>query len=362
MDFFTTLPGVVKVWGKGATKASVRMNDGFDMDIRVIPERSYGAALQYFTGSKDHNIHMRTLAISKGLKLNEYGLFRSKKIISSKSEKDIYGALGMEWIPPEMRENTGEIETAQQKKLPKIIGYKDIKGDLHCHSSWARAANSIPEMIEAAMAMGYEYIGISDHTEFLKIEKGLSGKQLLEQRKEIQKINAAFEKKGSKFRVLQGCEANILTDGTLDIPDDILRQLDYVIAGVHSQFKLTKDQMTKRIIRVLKNPHVDIISHPTGRLIQKRDEYQIDFDKILRAAKETGTTLEINAYPDRLDLKDTNIRKAKDLGVKMIIDTDSHSAATLGLMEYGIAQARRGWAEKKDIINTQPIGKLMEFF
>jgi len=368
MDFFVSLPGVVKIWGKGKTKASVRMQNGYDMDIRVVPRISYGAALQYFTGSKEHNVVLRKIAIEKGLKLNEYGLFRGAKMIASDNEKDIYKALGMEWIPPEMRENQGEIEAALQQAqgkpngLPKIIGYKDIRGDLHCHSSWGIAKNSILEIAEAAMAMGYEYIGISDHTKFLQIEKGLDEKQLLAQHKEIQNLNYKLQTTNYKLKILHGCETNILADGSVDIKDETLAKLDYVIAGVHSQLKMPREQMTARIIKAMSNPHIDIFSHPTGRLIQKRDEYQIDFDKILQAAKATRTILEINAYPDRLDLKDVNIRKAKAAGVKMMINTDSHSIDTLSVMEYGIAQARRGWAEKKDIINAWPIDKLMGFF
>lgn len=368
MDFFVSLPGVIKIWAKGKTKSSVRMRNGFDMDIRVVPRQSYGAALQYFTGSKEHNIVLRKIAIEKGLKLNEYGLFRGAKMIASAEEKDIYAALGMEWMPPEMRENQGEIEAVQKRSLPKIIGYKDIKGDLHCHSSWGIAENSISEIAGAAMAMGYEYIGISDHTKFLRIEKGLDEKQLLAQKKEIDELNSRLLRHladtggQAKFRILHGCETNILANGSVDIKDETLAKLDYVIAGVHSQFKMPREQMTARIIQAMKNPNIDIISHPTGRLLQKRDEYQIDFDKILQAAKATGTILEINAYPDRLDLKDTNIRKAKAAGVKMVINTDSHSIATLGVMEYGISQARRGWAEKKDIINAWPVEKMMGFF
>ena len=362
MDFFVSLPGVIKIWGKGMTKSSVRMKEGFDMDLRVVPEKSFGAALQYFIGSKEHNIVLRKIAIEKGLKLSEYGLFKGSKMIAGESEEEIYEALGMEWIPSEMRENQGEIELALKKKLPKIIGYNDLKGDLHCHSNWNGGANSILEMAEKAKEMGYEYLGISDHTKFLRIEHGLNEKELAKQKKEIDNINKKFQVPGFKFQVLQGCEANILNDGSIDISDEALKKLDYVIAGVHSNFKMSKEKMTERIIRAMKNPNIDIISHPTGRILKRRDEYQIDFDKILRAAKETGTILEINSYPERLDLNDINIRKAKEAGVKMIINTDSHQKDQLRLIEFGIAQARRGWAEKEDIINTQPLEGLLKFF
>jgi len=361
MDFFVSLPGVIKVWGKGNTKASVRMKEGFDMDIRVLPKRSYGAALQYFTGSKEHNIALRKIAIEKGLKLSEYGLFKGPKMIAGEKEEEIYQKLGMDWIPPELREDRGEIEAAIAHKLPKLIDYKDIKGDLHVHSKWDGGKNSIEEIAEYAIKMGYEYVGIADHTKFLKIEHGLDEKKLRERNKEIDKINSKLKSQNSKLKVLKGCEANILPDGKIDIEDDCLREMDFVIAGVHSKFKMSKEEMTERIIRAMKNPNVDIISHPTGRLIQKRGEYEIDFDKILKVAKETGTILEINSYPERLDLNDINIKKAKEMGVKMIINTDAHHVDQMRFIELGIAQARRGWAEKEDIINCWPLEKMLKF-
>ena len=362
MDFFVRFPGIIKIWGKGSTKSSVRMREGFDMDIRVVPARSYGSALQYFTGSKEHNIATRKIAMDRNLKLSEYGLFRGPKMIAGKTEEEVYKALGMQWIPPEMRENQGEIEAALSGKLPQIIGYKDIKGDLHCHSQWDGGTNTIMEMVKAAQNMGYEYIGISDHTKFLRIEHGLDEKKLSQQRKEIDKLNTKYKILNTKFKILQGCEANILNDGIIDIKDEALKKLDYVIAGVHSNFKMPKEKMTERIINVMKNPNIDIISHPTGRILKRRDEYQIDFDKILRAAKETGTILEINSFPERLDLNAENIRRAKEAGVKMVINTDSHHKDQLRFIEFGIAQARRGWAEKEDIINTQPLEKLLKLF
>jgi len=358
MDFFVSLPGVIKVWGKGNTKASVRMREGFDMDIRVLPKRSYGAALQYFTGSKEHNIALRKIAIEKGLKLSEYGLFKGPKMIAGEKEEEIYQKLGMDWIPPELREDRGEIEAALRHKLPKIIDYKDVKGDLHIHSKWDGGKNSIEEIAEYAIKTGYEYVGIADHTKFLKIEHGLDEKRLKERNKEIDKLNQKFK---GKIKILRGCEANILPDGKIDIDDECLKEQDFVIAGVHSRFKMTKEEMTERIIRAMKNPNVDIISHPTGRLIQKRGEYEIDFDKILRVAKETGTILEINSYPERLDLNDLNIKKAKEMGVKMVINTDAHHVDQMRFIELGIAQARRGWAEKEDIINCWPLEKMLKF-
>ncbi len=358
VDYFVSLPGIVKIWGKGPTKASVRMQQGFDVDIRVIPEGDYGSALQYFTGSKEHNIATRKIAIEKGLKLNEYGIFRGKKKLASRTEKDVYKIIGLFYIEPELRENTGEIEAAQKGNLPKIIGYNDIKGDFHIHTNWNGGHNSIEEMVEEAKKMGYEYLGVSEHTKFLRIEHGLDEKKLLLQIKYIKKLN----KKLKGFTVLQGCESNILSDGSIDIPDEVLAQLDYVIAGVHSQMKLPRDKMTERIIKAMENPNVDIVSHPTGRLLKRRDEYKIDFDKILEIAKKTGTILEINSCPDRLDLDDQNIKKAIRAGVKLVINTDAHERSQMRYMELGIAQARRGWAEKKDIINCWPLEKLLKAF
>ncbi|MBM3250917.1 MAG: DNA polymerase/3'-5' exonuclease PolX [Candidatus Nealsonbacteria bacterium] len=361
MAFFVSLPDVIKIWNKGVTKSSVRTRDGVDMDLRVVPAKSYGSALQYFTGSKEHNIATRRIAMSQGLKLNEYGVFKGAKLIAGKTEKEVYQAVGLALIPPEMRENQGEIELALLGKLPKVISYQDIRGDLHCHSNWDGGENSIEEMTEMAREMGYEYLGIADHTKFLRIEQGLDEKKLALQRKEIDEINLQLTTNNLQLRILQGCETNILNDGRVDIKDEALAKLDYVIAGVHSSMKMDKERMTERIIRAMKNPNIDIISHPTGRLIGRRDEYQIDFEKILRAAKETGTILEINSFPERLDLKDVYIRKAKEVGVKMVINTDSHQKNQLRFIEYGIAQARRGWAKREDIINTYPIEKMLRF-
>jgi DNA polymerase (family 10) len=361
MDFFVKLEGVEKIWGKGGTKASIRMREGFDIDLRVVPKESYGSALQYFTGNKDHNIITRKIAIEKGLKLSEYGIFKGKKMIAGKTEEDVYKAIGLPYIEPELRENEGEIEAALKNELPKIIGYKDIKGDLHCHSNWDGGENSIEQMCQAAMDLGYEYIGISDHTKFLRIENGLDEKQLLEEHEEIKKINEKFKKQGKNFRVLHGCEANILNDGSIDIKDEVLEKLDYVIAGVHSTLKMEKKEMMARIEKAMRNKNVDILAHPTGRIVGQRDEYQIDFDKILKIAKETGTILEINSS-SRLDLRDLYIRRAKNEGVKMIINTDAHEKSQLNFMEYGISQARRGWAEKKDIINTNSVEGLLKYF
>jgi len=360
MDFFVSLPGVVKVWGKGATKSSVRLKEGFDMDIRVIPPESYGAALQYFTGSKDHNIALRKIAIDNGFKLSEYGLFEGSRMIAAVSEEEVYGKLKMPWIPPELRENRGEIEAALAGRLPELIGYGDLKGDLHVHCNWDGGANSIEELAEAAQAMGYEYIGISDHTKFLKIERGLDEDKLIARNKEIDQFNQKLADEGKHFRVLKGCESNIMTDGSIDIADEVLAELDYVIAGIHSNFRMPRTEMTQRIHQAMSNPHVDIISHPTGRILKRREEYEVVFDDLVNAARETGTILEINSYPDRLDLGDVNILAARQLGVRMVINSDAHRVSQLHLVSFGISQARRGWAENKDIINAWPVEELLK--
>jgi len=360
IEHFVSMPGVVKIWGQGPTKASIRLQDGFDVDLRVLPEKQFGSALQYFTGSKEHNIVLRKIAIDMGLKLSEYGLFRKAKMIAGKTEKEIYSALKMDYIEPELRENTGEIQSAQNHQLPQLINLQDIKGDLHVHSNFDGGENSIEEIAQAAQKMGYEYVGIADHTKFLRIEHGLDEKQLLQRNKEIDKIDERFKIKDLRFKILKGCEANIMSDGSIDINNEVLAQLDFVIAGIHSQMKMSKERMTERIIKAMENKNVDIISHPTGRILKRRDEYEVDFDKILEAAKKTNTILEINSYPDRLDLKDIYIKKAKQAGVKMIINTDAHEISHLKLMEFGVSQARRGWAEKKDIINAWPLEKLLK--
>ncbi len=360
MDFFVSMPGIEKVWGKGSTKSSIRIKEGFDIDVRIVSQKSYGSALQYFTGSKAHNIATRKIAMSKGLKLNEYGLFRGTKMIAGENEASLYRALKMKWIPPELREDQGEIEASLKDNLPQLIEQKDIKGDLHCHSGWNGGKHTILEMAEEAMQIGYSYLGISDHTKFLKIENGLDEKKLSLQRKEINKLNLKLKSK--KFKVLQGAEVNILKNGLLDIKDVALKKLDYVIAGVHSSLKMPKDKMTERIIRAMKNPYIKIIAHPTGRVLKKRERYQLDFDKILRAAKEFKVILEINSSPVRLDLNDQYIRACKDFGVKMVINTDAHRKEQLNWLEFGVGQARRGWAEKTDIINTHPLSQLIKFF
>jgi len=349
MDFFVKMPEVEKIWAKGPTKSSVRLKEGLDCDLRVIQKQSFGSALQYFTGNKDHNIVLRRIAQERGFKLNEYGLFRGRKKIAGQTEEEIYQKLGLTYIQPELRENQGEIEAALKNKLPQIIGYEDIKGDLHTHTNWSDGAESIEKMARAAQKMNYQYLAITDHTGTLKIAHGLDEKKLLSQMREIDRINKKF---GSHFRILKGAEVNIKVDGSLDIKDEILAKLDIVVASVHSNFKMSRRDMTERIVRAMKNPYVKIIGHPTGRVLFQREGYSLDLEKIFQTAKETNTALEINSYPERLDLNDLNIKKAVEMGVKLVIDTDAHSQSQLNYIELGVAQARRGWAESKDILNT----------
>jgi DNA polymerase (family 10) len=360
MDFFVSMPEVSHVFAKGPTKSMVQLKNGIAADLRVVGEKSFGAALQYFTGNKDHNIQLRKIAIKKGWKLNEYGLFRGKKQIAGEGEKEIYEKLGMDWMPPEIRNNSGEIEAAQKHKLPKLIELEDVKGDLQSHSNWSDGSNTMEEMATAAKKIGYQYVAITDHTKDLAMTGGSDEKRLLKQMEAVDKINKKLFKKGN-FKILKGAEVNIRKDGTLDIKNEVLGKLDIVGAAIHSNFNLPKNEQTKRLIKAMENPHLDIIFHPSGRLIGQRPAIELDWDAIFDAAKKTGTVLEINAYPNRLDLKDDNIRRAKNMGIKLSIGTDSHAAHEFSYMSYGVSQARRGWAEKKDVINTMPLSELLSF-
>lgn len=359
MERFCAMREVGHVFGTGPTKTNVRLKSGIDADIRVIPEESWGAALCYFTGSKSHNIELRKIAIRRGLKLNEYGLFKGARRVAGKTEEEIYKALGLSYIEPELREMTGEIDAARKKTLPKLIGYNDVRGDLQVQTNWTDGSVGIKEMAEAAEREGLEYIVITDHTRGLAMTGGLDEKGILRQMKEIESLNRSYGKAGKKFSILTGTEVNIRKDGTLDIADDVLRKLDVVGAAVHSHFTLSKNEQTKRVIRAIENPNVDIIFHLTGRIINRREGKAVDIDEVIRAAKRTGTILEINAYPDRLDIKDEYVRKCVAAGVLMSIDSDAHSPEHFSLLQFGIAQARRGWAEKKDIINTLPVQKML---
>ncbi|MFZ3057627.1 MAG: DNA polymerase/3'-5' exonuclease PolX [Minisyncoccales bacterium] len=350
MNTFVSMDDVVKVVGKGETKSSIKTKKGLDMDLRLVKDSSFGAALLYFTGSKDHNIALRRIAIKQGYKLNEYGLFRNERRIKGETEEEVYEKLGMDWIPPEIRENQGELEAATKKSLPTLIELKNIKGDFHCHTSWDGGEHSIKEMAERAIELGYEYLGIADHTQSLKIENGLDEKRLLEQRKEIDLLNKSFIKKGINFKVLQGSEVDILKDGSLDINDKTLKILDYVSVSVHSNFKMGKREMTKRIIKAIEHPLVKILNHPTGMILGKRGEYEVDIEAVLKAAQENNVALEINSY--RSDIGYQTARRAKEMGIKLTIGSDAHNRKELADIQFGVYQARRGWLEKKDVLNT----------
>jgi DNA polymerase (family 10) len=360
MDHFISMPDVVSVVANGETKSSVKIKSGINVDLRVVTKGSYGAALNYFTGSKDHNVVMRKMAMAKGWKLNEYGLYSVKggkeKIVAGASEEEIYKAFGMDYVEPELRENTGEIEAAQKHKLPNIIGYEDLQGDLQVQTDWTDGADSIETMAKVAHARGLKYIAITDHTKRLAMTHGLDEKRIVEQWKEIDRVNKKF---AGKIKVLKGSECDILKDGTMDLPDSILSKLDVVGASVHSYFNLTRAEQTERVKRAMSNQHVDILFHPTGRIINRREAYDIDIDVIVAHAKRTGTVLEIDAFPDRSDLKDEHIRMCVTAGVKMSIDSDAHSLTHFSYLECGVAQARRGWATRNDIINAWPIEKML---
>ncbi len=363
IDFFSQLPSVAYIYSKGETKLQVRLKNSLDVDLRIIPTKSFGAGLQYFTGSKEHNIKIREMAIKHGYKLNEYGLYKGRKIIAGETEKEIYQKLNLKYIPPELRENNGEIEASKDNKLPQLIDYDDLRGDLQIQSNYSDGANSIEEMAEAAINQGLEYIVITDHTKSLGIANGLNEQAILEQIEYIKKLNLKFigVKNGVQFRILTGAEVNILKNGELDIDDKILAKLDCVGASIHSHFNLNKEEQTERMKRAMLNENVDIIFHPTGRIINKRPPYEIDIIEIIKWAKKTNTVLEINAFPNRLDLKDDHIRLAVKEGVKFSINSDAHNIYHLKYLEYGIAQARRGWVEKKDVINSKSLTEFLKF-
>ncbi|HUC31440.1 MAG TPA: DNA polymerase/3'-5' exonuclease PolX [Candidatus Paceibacterota bacterium] len=371
MDHFVSkMPGIMTVIAHGDTKSSIKIKPGINIDLRVVPKESYGAALNYFTGSKEHNVVVRQRAIKRGLTLNEYGLFKVNKKgektetrIAGKTEEEIYKALGLSYVEPEIRENTGEIEAAARAfegktpGLPKLIGYDDLQGDLQVQTDWTDGADSIEVMARAALARGLNYIVITDHTKRLAMTHGLDEKRIRAQWREIDAVN---KKLGGKIKILKGTECDILKDGTLDLDDETLSKLDVVGVSVHSYFNLTRAEQTERVKRAISNPNVDIFFHPTGRIINRRPPYDIDIDEIIVAAKHTGTILEIDALPERSDLKDEYIRKCVEAGVRMSIDSDAHAAAHFAFLECGIAQARRGWAEKQDIINAWPLEKMLK--
>jgi DNA polymerase (family 10) len=360
MDFFTSMPEVAYIHTKGRTKSTVRLKSGINCDLRIVPEESFGATLQYFTGSKQHNVVLRTIALRKGYKLNEYGLYDKRNHqIAGRTEESIYSRLGLPFITPELREDNGEIEAARKGRLPKLIGYDDLKGDLQIHTSWTDGNNTITEMAQAASKAGLEYIAITDHSRTLEIAHGLNERKLMEQQKEIKKV-AHTVKQNGEIRILTGVEVNILKDGSLDLENNILKEFDIVGAAVHSNFFLSKEEQTNRLVSTMYNPNVDILFHPTCRVIQKRQPLEIDFDKILDVSEETNTILEVDSSPERLDLQDEYLRRAIENGCKIIIDSDAHDKSHFHFLKFGISQARRGWAENKDVLNTLPLEKFLK--
>jgi len=358
MRTFTSLPQVREILAEGPTKSSIITKDDLHIDVRVVEPISFGAALQYFTGSKAHNIKLRELALKRGLKINEYGVFEveSGNRIAGEKEEEVYQALNLPFIPPELREDRGEIEAAQEKKLPQLIEYSQIRGDLHLHTKWSDGAHTIRQMAEAAKKRGYKYIAITDHSQSLKIAGGLTEKRLREQMEEIQKLNQELK----DFTILSGIEVDIKSDGSLDFSDEMLSKLDVVIAAIHSGFKQESKIITERIIKAMQNRLVNILAHPTGRLIGYRESYQVDINEMMEVAAKTGTILEINSYPERLDLNDIYCRMAKEKGVQLAIETDAHSIDGLEFMNLGVDVARRGWLEEKDIVNTLPLNELLK--
>lgn len=354
MATFTHLPLVAGIIAEGQTKSSVRTNEDVQVDCRLVQEESFGAALLYFTGSKDFNIALRQRAQKRGLKINEYGVFRGTTSLAGRSEEEIFRLLKMRYIEPELRENRGEIQCSINGQLPELVNLTDIKGDLHCHSLWSDGINTIEEMAEAAKAMGYAYIALTDHSQSLRVANGLRIPDLKKKREEIE----AVQKRLKNFSLLYATEVDIASDGSIDYPDEVLKEFDLVVAAIHTGFKQTPRQLTRRLISACRHPSVHIIAHPTGRLWGMRQAYEFDLDEVFETAAKTNTHFEINAHPQRLDLNDIHCRKAKEYGIKLAISTDSHSTDHLGVMKYGVAVARRGWLGAGDVLNTLPIAQL----
>jgi len=354
MDRLASYSAVEEVVSRGETRSTVRLRSGLQVDVRAVARESYGAALVYFTGSKAHNIVLRQMAIQRGLKLSEYGAFRNDERVAGETEEEVYAALDLPWIPPELREDRGEVQAAQEGRLPRLVTREDLRGDLQSHTQDSDGRETLGTMATAAAERGLEYLAITDHSRHLAMVKGLDEEGLARQMDEIDALNEDLE----GFRLLKGIEVDILEDGSLDLSDDILSRLDVVVAAVHSQFGLSRDKQTERIIRAMDNPNVHILAHPTGRLLGQREGYLVDMERLLRAAKERGCFVELNAQPQRLDLDDSACRLAKELGVKVVISTDAHTVAELDYLRFGVGQARRGWLEPDDVLNTRPWAEL----
>jgi DNA polymerase (family 10) len=351
---FVEYPRVNEVQAEGPTRSSVALDCGLQVDLRVVPAASFGSALYYFTGSKSHNIAVRALALKHGLKINEYGVFKGSRRIGGRTEEEVFGAVELPWIPPELREARGEIEAAQTGTLPTLIELSDIRGDLQVHTTYTDGTNDLAEMVEAARTRRYAYVAITDHTKAVRVAGGLTRHEFHRQFKEIERLQKRFD----DITILKGAEVDILDDGTLDLDDATLAELDVVIAAVHSKFNLSRSVMTKRIIRAVRHRHVQILAHPTGRLIGRREPYPVDFDDIIKAAADHRVALEINAQPERLDLDEVQARAAHDAGVRLVISTDAHRVEELNYMRYGVDQARRAWCEAHHVLNTLPLTEL----
>lgn len=354
IQYFTQFPGVQRILAAGRTKGSVILKPEKkerQVDLRIVDESEYGAALQYFTGSKAHNIKLRSLANKKGLRISEYGVFRGKKKVAGASEDEVYSTLDLQLIPPEMREDRGEVELAVEKKLPEIVDYLDIRGDLHVHTDYSDGVFSLEDLAEFAGIIGYEYVAVCDHSQSVSYANGLSPDRLKRQIEAVDKLN----RKLKGIRLLKGTEVDILHDGSLDFPDDLLKELDFVVAAVHSGFK---KNVTERVLEAMQNPFVSAIAHPSGRLISRREGYDVDLDRVLEEAQKRGVALELNAYPDRLDLNEFYLKKARELGIKISLGTDTHHASGLGMMRFGVGIARRAWLEKSDVLNCSSYKEL----
>jgi DNA polymerase (family 10) len=352
MDRFTGYPGVQRVVSAGSTRGRVLLRSGLPVDIRILPEESYGAALHYFTGSKEHNVAIRTLGVQRGLRINEYGIFRkTEERVGGSSEEEVFQAVGLPWIPPLLRENRGEVEAARDGRLPKLLEGEDIRGDLQMHSTWSDGKNTLREMVEACRDRGYGYLAITDHSRAVTVAGGLQPEEVREQWKEIETLRSQVE----GIHLFRSLEIDILKDGSLDMPDDILRELDLVLISVHSFMTMGKTEMTDRVLKALEHPEVDILAHPTGRILNRREPFEMDVDEVLRAAARLEVAVELNAHPSRLDLHDGFLRRARELGAKVAVNTDSHSVQELTNMHYGVDQARRGWLEAGDVINALPL-------
>jgi DNA polymerase (family 10) len=359
IDAFVKLPQVREILAKGTTKASVILPGGLQADLRMVEHDSFGSLLQYFTGSKQHNVTLRTRETKKGLKLSEYGItdVKTDKLEKFATEEAFYRRLGLQYIPPEIREDHGEIELAEKGKVPKLVELSDIKGDLHVHTDWSDGHDSIEAMAQAAKALGYQYLAITDHSAGRGIAHGLNEERLRQQIEEIKQLNGQL--KG--IRIFTGTEVDIRADGSIDLPEGLLADLDIVIAAIHSAMNQSEEKITRRILGAIENQHVDVIAHPTCRLLGEREPVAVDIEAVFRAAAKYDKALEINAMPSRLDLKDIHVYRARELGVKLIMGTDAHSTAHLGFMRFGIGVARRGWCQAKDILNTRPLGEMLAF-